>query len=407
MNILNRVKNVLSFKKQDEEWEIINVGTGQGWKSTNTSALSEITYYTCMKILSESVAKLSIHLKDSDNKKVLNNDAISLLKNRPNPYMTPSDFKQLLEFQRNHYGNAYAYIEHDRTGKFVGLHPLDPLKVKVLIDNDKLLKSNVMYLYEYDIDGKKYYFKDGDVLHLKGGISSNGIIGKSIREDLALTLKGMKEAQSYLNDLYNSGLTAKAIVQYTGDLSKEKKEALVSELANFARSKNSGNIVPIPLGMDLKPLDIKLTDAQFFELKQFTSLQIAAAFGVKPNHLNNYEKSSYANSEMQNLTYYVDTLLFILKKWEEELNYKLLTKKEIEQGYHFEFNVATILRGDIKTQAEALSKFVQGSIYTIDEARQYLSMPKLKEGGETILVNGSYVDLEDIGLAYKGGDIDD
>ena len=62
--------------------------------------------------------------------------------------------------------------------------------------------------------------------------------------------------------------------------------------------------------MKLTPLDIKLTDSQFFELKKYTALQIAAAFGVKPNQINNYDKSSYSNSEMQQLSFYVDTELF-------------------------------------------------------------------------------------------------
>lgn len=408
IGVVERIKNAFSFRNEEEEWETINISNGKGWVNGNTSDLSEITYYTCMKILSESVAKLSIHLKNDDNMKVSSNDAIDLLKIRPNPYMSPSDFKSLMEFNRNHYGNAYALIEHDARGKFTGLHPLHPLQVKILIDNDKILKSKATYLYLYEFDGKKYYFQDQDILHLKGGISANGIVGKSIREELAGTLKGVKESQRYLNDLYASGLTAKAVVQYTGDLNQEKKKALSREIANFARDKSSGSIVPIPLGMDLKPLDIKLTDAQFFELKKFTALQIAAAFGVKPNHLNNYDKSSYANSEMQNLTYYIDTLLYILKKWEEELDYKLLTKREREQGLHFEFNVATILRGDLKTQADAITRYVAGSVYTLNEARDFVGKPSLGKEGDVLLVNGSYTDLENLGKAYdKGGVTDD
>ena len=66
--------------------------------------------------------------------------------------------------------------------------------------------------------------------------------------------------------------------------------------------------------------------------------KIAAAFGIKPNQINDYEKSSYANSEMQQLSFYVDTELFILKQYEEELNYKLLTDSEIKEGYFFKFN---------------------------------------------------------------------
>lgn len=160
--------------------------------------------------------------------------------------------------------------------------------------------------------------------------------------------------------------------------------------------------MPIPLGMKLTPLDIKLTDAQFFELRKFTSLQIAAAFGLKPNHLNNYDKSSYSNSEMQNLTFLIDTLLYILRKYEEEFDYKLLYRDESQKGIHTEFNVATILRGDLKSQAEALQKYVSGGIYTPNEARNYAGMPKI-DGGDVLMVNGTYVALENLGQAYKKG----
>ena len=49
-------------------------------------------------------------------------------------------------------------------------------------------------------------------------------------------------------------------------------------------------------------------------------MQIASAFGIKPVQINDYSKSSYASSENQNLAFLVDTLLFILKQYEEELN---------------------------------------------------------------------------------------
>ena len=156
--------------------------------------------------------------------------------------------------------------------------------------------------------------------------------------------------------------------------------------------------------MKLVPLDIKLTDSQFFELKKFNALQIAGALGIKPNQINDYEKSSYANSEMQQLSFYVDTMLFILKQYEEELNYKLLSKKEIEEGLFFKFNEKVILRTDSKTQIEALSKAVNNGIYTPNEAREYLDKPS-KEGGDKLVMNGNYIPITDVGKQYaKGGD---
>lgn len=398
------IKNTFDWGNPDDGWEIINISTGEGAESlVKRSTTSEITYYICLKILSESIGKLSVHLKDGDGLKVTDNDVNYLLKVRPNPYMSPTDFKTLMEFNRNHYGNAYALIE-TRGNKRVALHVLDPSKVKIIIDDDDLLKYDATYIYEYTDKDKKYYFKDQEIIHLKGGLSRDGIVGKSIAEELAGTIKGSVEAQKYLNDLYSRGLTANAILEYTGELNKEKKKELVRTITEFVRDRDSGNIVPIPLGMKLTPLDIKLTDAQFFELRKFTSLQIAAAFGLKPNHLNNYDKSSYSNSEMQNLTFLIDTLLYILRKYEEEFDYKLLYRDESQQGIHTEFNVATILRGDLKSQAEALQKYVSGGIYTPNEARNYAGMPKI-DGGDVLMVNGTYVALENLGQAYKkGGD---
>lgn len=402
MGIFNKIKNYFSWGDQGPTWETINISEDGSYIPIEPTS-SEITYFICLKILSESIGKLSIHLKDGDGLKITDGDMNYLLKVRPNPYMSPTDFKILMEFNRNHYGNAYALIE-TKKGKRVALHPLDPEKVKIIIDDSQLLKYDASYIYEYEEKGKKYFFKDKEIIHLKGGLSRNGIVGKSIAEELAGTIKGSKEAQKYLNDLYARGLTANAILEYTGELNKEKKKELVRTITEFVRDKDSGNIVPIPLGMKLTPLDIKLTDAQFFELRKFTSLQIAAAFGIKPNHLNNYDKSSYANSEMQNLTFLIDTLLVIIKRYEEELDYKLLFEGEAKKGIHTEFNVATILRGDLKSQAEALQKYVSGGIYTPNEARLYSGMPKI-DGGDVLMVNGTYVPIEDIGKAYdKGGE---
>ena len=366
--------------------------------------LSEITYFTCLKVLSEALGKLSIHLHDGENNRITTHDSYRAVKVRPNKYMTPFNFKVLMEYSRNHYGNAYAFIKHDAAGKLEGLYPLDSRQVQMWVaDTPDFTSRAFFYRYFDPKGGRNYWLNPSDVLHLKGGLSQDGLVGMCVREVLARNMEGNKAAQGFLNDLYQKGLTASAVVKFVGDLSKEKKESLVKELSGF-RGAGGDRIIPLPLGFDIVPLDLKLTDSQFYELKKFSSLQVAAAFGIKPNHLNNYDKSSYSNSEMQNLTFYVDTLLAILTQWEEELNYKLLTNEEIEQGLSYQFNVGTILRGDIKTQSESLRNYVSGSIYTINEARKKAGLPPAP-GGDVIVVNGSYTDLDKLGNAYaKGGE---
>ena len=342
-------------------------------------------------------------MKDSKNNRIVDHEALQKLKFAPNPFMTSTPMMTLLETWRNHHGNAYAYLSYDNRGRLVGIYPMHPQNIRVLIDNINLFSGEEKLYYEYNHNGKTYVFDSKNVLHLKGGLSKDGIVGVSVRETLATTFNGVKASQKYLNTLYERGLTAKAVLKYTGDLSKEMQKKMLEAMEDFINTNNNpSGIFPLPLGMDLTPLDLKLSDTQFFELKKYTALQIAGAFGVKPNHLNDYDKSSYSNSEMQNLSFYVDTLLYILTLYEEEFNLKLLTEKERLSGLRFEFNVASILKGDLKTQAECITKFIQSGVYTINEARNLVGLPAV-EGGDIIVMNGSYVRLEDIGIAYKKG----
>ncbi len=423
MNIIKRAmgrfRNLISTKKTADmaseellEW--------LGISSTPKNIVSEVTYFTCLKMLSETLGKMPLKFYRETEKgieKAKSNKAHKLLKTRPNPLMTPSIFWATIEQNRNHYGNAYVWIRRAfKKAKYGGTYEIMDMwimpsdSVQLYIDDQGFFgaKGRIWYGYTDKHTGQQYVFNSDDVLHFKTSYSFDGILGVPVREILKNTVEGGLESQSFMNNLYKSGLTAKAVLEYTGDLNDEARKKLVSGFEAFANgSKNTGKIIPVPLGMKLVPLNIKLTDSQFFELKKFTALQIAGAFGIKPNQINDYEKSSYSNSEMQQLSFYVDTELFILKQYEEELNYKVLEDYEIDQGYFYKFNEKVILRTDSKTQMETLSKAVNNGIYSPNEAREYLDKPA-KEGGDQLVMNGNYIPITMVGSQYekKGGEAD-
>ena len=188
-------------------------------------------------------------------------------------------------------------------------------------------------------------------------------------------------------------------VHYIGDLNAKEQENLLNAIEKQARNK-SRKMITVPMEFKVEPLDLKLADSQFFELKQFSSLQIAAAFGVKPNFLNDYSKSSYANATAQNLSFYVDSLLPIITYYEQEMNRKLLTTRELQEGKHFKFNVGVLLRNDPTAQADIIQKLIQSGVYSINEARSLVDREPC-ENGDKHLANGSYVSLEDLGIAYR------
>lgn len=91
---------------------------------------------------------------------------------------------------------------------------------------------------------------------------------------------------------------------------------------------------------------------------------------------------------------------------EHTYNYKCLSQKEINAGYYFKFNEKAILRTDSKTQKEVVTGYVQNGLYTINEGRDALDLPKV-EGGDVNMVNGTYQPITHIGAAYginQGGE---
>lgn len=407
------VRNILKNNDIRNETVDLNSPTFLEWlgidKDTPKDKLSEATYFACQKILAESLGKLPLKMYQSTDKGIEKSDKTDLfniLKLRPNPYMTSTIFWSTVEMNRNHYGNAYVWCRF-RGAQLKDLWIMPSQDVSIVIDDAGILGTNDKMWYRYTDrkTGKQHTFNSAEVMHFKTSTTFDGITGLPVREILKTTVEGSLESQKFMNNLYKTGLTGKAVLEYTGDLDKTAKERLVKGFEDFSNgSKNAGKIIPVPLGMKLVPLDIKLTDSQFFELKKYSALQIAASFGIKPNQINDYEKSSYASAEAQNLAFYVDTLLYILKQYEEEITYKILSTQLVNQGYFFKFNVNVILRADIKSQIEALSKGVNNMIYTPNEARSFLDL-SAEEGGDVLMANGTFMPITMVGQQYQKGGV--
>ena len=371
----------------------------------DNDALSEATYFACMKVLCEAIGKLPLNLMQYNERNGVTvartHPLYRVLHDRPNPYMTATTFWSTVEYNRNHYGNAYVWIEG--SGSKLNLWILPSTDVQVWYDDARILADVPDVYYIYSVGGKQYRFGSEEVLHFKTSNTFDGIVGVSVRDQLKMTIEGSIKGQKLIDDMYSNGFTAKAVLQYTGNLNDSNVQTFVKGVENYAKGalKSTGieNIIPIPFGASLTPLNVKLADNQFIEVKQFTSMQIASAFGIKPYQIGDYTKSSYASAEAQQLSFYVDTLLYNIKQYEEEITYKLLTDSVAKQGYHAKFNIGVLLRADFKTQVETLSTAVNSFLYTPNEARAKLDLESV-EGGDRLLGNGASIPVQYTGLQY-------
>lgn len=113
------------------------------------------------------------------------------------------------------------------------------------------------------------------------------------------------------------------------------------------------------------------------------------------------EQYDIFRGEMQQLSFLTDTMLFVLKQYEEEVNYKLLTDEEaFSEGKYYKLNEKVLLRTDSKTQMEIFATGVQNGIQKVNECRRKLDLMDA-EGGDQLIVNGNYIPITEVGKQYE------
>lgn len=364
--------------------------------------LKESTYFKCIKILSESVAKVPVNLKQSTENgevKVKKHYLYNILRYRPNEYMSSIDFFKAIEATRQHKGEAFALITRDSKGKVTGLYPINVKKL--IVDDVGLCKSTKKnkILVEYEINGVTYNELYSNVLHFKG-TTFDGVKCISTKDMLGDLIGVNSASMSYQKDLFANGLTNKAVVQLTSDIKDERE--LVKTQAKFGRLYSAkGRIITVPAGYSITPLNLSLADSQFAELKKLNAIDLGTAFGV-PSYMLGFTENYNNNSlEQSNLSFLSQTLQILLSSIELELNYKLLTDSERNnKELYFEFNVGVLLRTDSDTQANILTKYLTTGAYTPNDVRKILGMTTL-DGGDDLIVNSGVLKLKDLG---KGGE---
>lgn len=357
---------------------------------------NEATYFTVLRVLSESISKLPVHVKDKNNN-IVRNKTEKLLNVRPCPTMSAVSMFTVLEHDRNHYGNGYLYCDWSPTnGELRSITPLDPRMVRVWIDDvSSEILRRVYYTYTTK-SGSTFVLPEEDVVHVRSSCvdMETRLIGIPVRDLLRQYISSAQASQQTQANLVKSNMIAGAILNYVGDLSDEKKEQLLQSIRKIG---TSNRIIPLPKDWTVTSIgNMSLVDAQFLENRKYTAEQLSAAFGVPTVFLNMYSKASYSSATAQQLDFVTSTLMYICRQYEDELSYKLLSDKEIDEGMRIDFDTDAVLALTPDTHADVLVKLAGGSILTINEARYRAGYPPLPGGDKLMATPGATVVEEKI-----------
>ena len=128
---------------------------------------------------------------------------------------------------------------------------------------------------------------------------------------------------------------------------------------------------------------------QLLELQRFSIEQIARIYSLPPIFLQDLVRSTFTNSEQQDLHFVKHTLKRWIEQFEQEVNLKLFGRKSAQ---YVELNVDGLLRGDFKTRMEAHATSIQNGIRTPNEVRELENMAA-REEGDSLMIQGATVPI--------------
>lgn len=377
-------------------------GSSAGKSVNERSAMQMTAVYACVRILSEAVAGLPLHLyrykDDGGKEKAIDHSLYHLLHDEPNKEMSSFIFRETLMTHLLLWGNAYAQIIRNGKGEVIALYPLMPNKMKV----DRGEDGEIYYLYSRSTDeantkeDSSVVLTPREVLHIPG-LGFDGLVGYSPIA-MAKNAIGLAIAtEEYGAKFFANGAAPSGVLEHPGTI-KDPKRLRENWNSTFGGSANSGKVAVLEEGMKYTPISISPEQAQFLETRKFQINEIARIFRVPPHMVGDLEKSSFSNIEQQSLEFVKYTLDPWIIRWEQSLSRSLLSPDE-KKTYFFKFNLEGLLRGDYASRMNGYATARQNGWMSANDIRELENLDKIPAelGGDLYLINGNMLPLNNAG----------
>ena len=376
-------------------------GSTAGKTVTERSAMQMTAVYSCVRILSEAIAGLPLHLyrygEDGSKQKALDHPLYTLLHDEPNPEMSSFVFRETLMTHLLLWGNAYAQILRNGKGDVIALYPLMPNKMTVDRDDE----GHLYYSYQRSNDealkpNSRVILSPHEVLHIPG-LGFDGLVGYSPIA-MAKNAIGLAIAtEEYGAKFFANGAAPSGVLEHPGTI-KDPSRVREAWQSQFGGSSNSGKVAVLEEGMKYTPISISPEQAQFLETRKFQINEIARIFRVPPHMVGDLEKSSFSNIEQQSLEFVKYTLDPWVVRWEQSIMRGLLSPDEKKQ-YFVKFNVDGLLRGDYQSRMNGYAVGRQNGWMSANDIRELENMDRIpaEEGGDLYLINGNMLPMKHAG----------
>lgn len=323
-------KNASAEKKSYPANAAFMVPIGQPvWSRRDFSKFADEGYrrnviaHRCVNMIASAAASVPWKLSErrARSTRFLENHALLVLLNKPNPLMGGTELAETLYAHRLIAGNAYLHAVGPKGEAPLELHALRPDRVAVIAGHGGIPKA-----YRYAIDNRSVDISvdpitgQSRILHLKSFHPLDDWYGLSPMEAAAYSIDQHNQCSAWNQSLLQNGARpsgALMVMHEPGQpatLSEQQYTRLKQQLDDqFSGAGNAGRPLLLEGGLEWKEMSLSPRDMDFVQIKHSSARDVALAFGVPPQLLGIPGDNTYANLQEARLALWEQTILPMLE----------------------------------------------------------------------------------------------
>lgn len=358
---------------------------------TEDTALTLAEWWACVSVISRTVAALPwrVFVRSLTGRDTVDGTIAWLLNTQPNPEMTAFSFREAMVAHLLNWGNAYAEIQRDQSGRVAALWLITPDRVCP----ERRVEDGALVYRVRNQDRADSFLTADQMFHVHG-LGFDGLVGYSPVRMAARSI-GIGIAQdTFAQAFYANGTVIGQLIELPGGLSPQQ----IKDMEALYNEKHRGpdqafRIKVAPAGSKVHDMGMPLSDAQFIESRQLSVTMAARWLGVPPHKIADLTRSTNNNIEQQSIEFVTDAIVPWAIRFEQEANVKLFSTRAQGRVYT-KLMVAALMRGDSKARAEFYRAMVQIGAMSINEVRELEELNGIGATGDAHLVQLNQTTLE-------------
>ena len=383
-------------------WSYISGVAGgfvQNGVSSAEQALQLSAVWSAVKRYSETIGSIPAHMyrwTDNGPERVEDSDSSRVLLESPNAEQTPMEFWSGFQASLELTGDGIAIKERNAAGRVVSLRMVDPRPPVTTLDRN--VSNSLVYRISEAGRTPRDYGPE-DIIHTRGfnlggdrGISPVAMGAKSM--GLALNAQGAAQ------EVFKKGLRVSGFLQTQRTINNPDERKRLNEiLQQYMGGQNAGGFMLLEGGMEFNKVGINPIDAELLMTRKFEIEEIGRWFDMPPILLGHaVDGQTMWGSGVDSIVQSWMTLGLRqrLVRNQQRIWKSLLTSRERGSGIYMRYNPDALLAVNSTTRIEVLSKAVQNSLLSPNEARTLQDRPAVP-GGDKVLAQVNLVPLDQLG----------